>query len=62
MPPIDLDPEEDITAYTLWSKKRKAQDPLTDEVRHDKAPANGQKTPHLQNTIGKLMFTMAIAE
>jgi hypothetical protein len=67
MPPIDLDsidldPTEDVTAYTLWSKKRKAQDPLIDEVRREKAPANGQQTPHLKNTIGKLMFSVALAE
>jgi hypothetical protein len=67
MPPIDLDsidldPREDVNAHTSWSKKRKAQDPLIDEVRREKAPANGQQTPHLKNTIGKLMFTVTIAE
>ena len=36
MPPIDLDPREDVTAYTVWSKKRKAGDPLNDEVRREK--------------------------
>ena len=64
MPPIDLDtigfgPREDVTAYTSWSKKRKAQGPLIDEVLREKAPANGQQAPHLKNTIGKLMFTVA---
>jgi hypothetical protein len=62
MLPIDLDPREDVTAYTSWSKKRKAEDPLIDEVRREKAPVNGQQTPHLKNTIGKLMFTVAVAE
>lgn len=67
MPPIDLDtidfgPREDVTAYTSWSQKRKAQDPLIDEVRREKAPANGQQTPHLKNTIGKLMFAVAAVE
>lgn len=67
MPPIDLDsidldPSDDVTAYTLWSKKCKAEAPLINEVRREKAPANGQWTPHFQNTIGKLTFTMTIAE
>jgi hypothetical protein len=62
MPPIDLDQREDFTAYTLWSKKRKAQDPLTGESSREKAPANGQQKAHLKNTIGKLMLTVAVAE
>lgn len=62
MPPIDLDPREAVTAYALWSKKREAQDPLTDESSREKAPTNGQQTPHLKNTIGKLMFAVAVAE
>lgn len=62
MPPIDLDQREDVTSYALWSKKRKAQNPLTDEIRREKAPANAQQTPHLKNTIGKLIFTVAVAE
>lgn len=60
MPPIDLDPREDVTAYTLWSKKRKAEEPLIEAHRQEE-PANGQQTPHLKNTIGKIMFTVAIA-
>ena len=62
MPPIDLDPREDVTAYTSWSKKRKAEDPLIDEGRREQAPANGQQTPHPKNTIGKLISTVAVAE
>ena len=62
MPPLDLDPREDVTAYTVWSKKRKAVDPLNDEVRREKGPANGQQTPHLKHTIGKLIFTVAVAQ
>lgn len=49
MPPIDLNPRKDVTAYALWSKKPKAQDPPVDEVRGEEAPANGLKTPPLKN-------------
>lgn len=62
MPPIDLDPREDVSVYALWPKKRKAQDPLNDESHREKAPANAQQTPHLKNTIGKLIFIVAVAE
>lgn len=59
--PVDLDPRGNATAYASWSKKRKAQDQLRDETHPVKVPANGQQTPHLKNTIGKFMFTVAIA-
>jgi hypothetical protein len=62
MPPIDLDPREDVTSCALWSKKRKAQDPLTDEIRREEASANAQQTPHLKDTIGKFIFIVAVAE
>lgn len=58
--PIDLDPREDVTAYTSWSKKRKAEDPLIDEAHRQKGPTIGQQTPYLKNTIGKVMFTVAV--
>ena len=63
MPPIYLEEGQDAAACISGSKKRKAEEPLPDEIRDEIKSAKGQQTTHLRGTvrdsIGKLMIALA---
>lgn len=62
MPPIYLEGNENALAHIPESKKRKAEDPLLDEVPREAKSAKDEQTTHSGKTvvdsIGKLVFVM----